>query len=147
MNWYSMGMLGIFFSLLTFALSTMNNPVIQTDIAEVLNKLDQRFDKLDNRFDKFGDRLDKIDERLTKLEVGQTELNGKIATLEAKLSGQIKTLDEKISGQKEVAEKTTAQLDKRISNQELLNRVIGGSLVISIIGGIVSFFWMVSKMS
>jgi len=45
----------------------MENPVIQTDIAELLNKLDRRFDKLD-------DRLDKIDERLNRLEVGQAEL-------------------------------------------------------------------------
>ena len=123
----------------------MNNPVIQTDLADILNRLNQRFDRLDERFNKIDDRFDKIDERLNKLEVGQAEIKGEIKATDEKLSGQIKTLDEKLSGQKEVVEKTTAQLDRRINNQELLNRVIGGSLVVSIIGGIISFFWMASK--
>ena len=116
----------------------MDNPVIQTDLAEVLKKLDSRFDKLDNR-------LDKIDERLNKLEVGQAEIKGDIKATDEKLSGQIKTLDEKVSGQKEVAEKTAAQLDKRISNQEFFTRIIGGSLIVSILGGVIGFFWMASR--
>ncbi len=155
-----MGMLAQFLSFTHNRSIAMNNPVIQTDLAEVLNRLNQRFDKLDSRFDK-------IDSRLNKLEVGQAEikgdikilneklsgqiesvdkkLSGKIDTVDEKLSGQIKTLDEKVSGQKEVVEKTTAQLDKRIGNQELLNRVIGGSLVVSIISGSIGFREMASK--
>ena len=57
----------------------MENPVIQTDLAEVLKKLDSRFDKLDNR-------LDRIDERLNKLEVGQAEIKGDIKAIDEKLS-------------------------------------------------------------
>ena len=49
----------------------MDNPVIQTDLAEILRKLDSRFDKLENR-------LEKIDDRLGKLEVGQAELKVKV---------------------------------------------------------------------
>ncbi len=111
----------------------MTNPVIQTDIAEVLGEIRQE--------------LRTISDRLNQLEVGQAEIKGEIKARDEKLSGQIKTLDEKVSGQKEVSEKITAQLDKRISNQELLNRVIGGSLVVSIIGGIITFFWMATMMS
>ena len=125
----------------------MTNPVIQTDIADILNRLNQRFDKLDERFNKIDERFDKIDERLNKLEVGQAEIKGDIKARNEKLSGQIKTLDEKVAGQKEVSEKITVQLDKRIGNQELLNRVIGGSLVVSIIGGLIGFFWMATMMS
>jgi len=62
------------------------------------------------------------------------------------LSGQIKTLDEKVSGQKEAFIAKSEQLDKRISNQEFFNRIIGGSLVVSILGGIIGFFWMASKL-
>jgi predicted nuclease with TOPRIM domain len=50
--------------------SIMENPVIQTELAELIKKLDGRFDRLDNR-------LDKIDDRLGKLEVGQARLEEK----------------------------------------------------------------------
>jgi t-SNARE complex subunit (syntaxin) len=48
----------------------MNNPTIETDLAELLNKLDGRFDKVDNR-------LDKIDDRLKNIEVSQARLEEK----------------------------------------------------------------------
>lgn len=138
----------------------MTNPVVQTDIAEVLGQINVK--------------LDGIGDRLNKLEVGQAEIKGEIKAIDErlsgqikatdeKLSGQIKTLDEKVSGQKEAIDTKTDQLEKRISNQErsgsldfksracltahsaFFNRIIGGSLVVSILGGIVSFFWMASK--
>ncbi|VEP15446.1 conserved hypothetical protein [Hyella patelloides LEGE 07179] len=46
----------------------MSNPIIQTDIAELLNKLDKR--------------LEKIDERLNKLEVGQAEIKVKVENVD-----------------------------------------------------------------
>ena len=104
---------------------------LQTDIAEVLGRINAK--------------LDGIGDRLNKLEVGQAEIKGDIKAIDERLSGQIKTLDEKISGQKEASNTKSDQLEKRISNQEFFNRIIGGSLVVSILGGIIGFFWMVSK--
>jgi flagellar biosynthesis chaperone FliJ len=120
----------------------VTNPVVQTDLAEVLGQINAK--------------LDGIGDRLNKLEVGQAEikgdikavderLSGQIKASDEKLSGQIKTLDEKVSGQKQASETKSDQLDKRISNQEFFTRIIGGSLVVSILGGIIGFFWMVSK--
>jgi septal ring factor EnvC (AmiA/AmiB activator) len=109
----------------------MSNPVIQTDLAEVLGQINVK--------------LDGIGDRLNKLEVGQAEIKGEIKAIDEKLSGQIKTLDEKVSGKIEASDTKAEQLEKRISNQEFFNRIIGGSLVVSILGGIVSFFWMASK--
>ena len=111
----------------------MTNPVIQTDIAEILKEISSNQKKL----------LEEVNE----LKLGQAEIKGDIKANDEKLLGKIKTLDEKVSGQKEVVEKITVQLDKRIGNQELLNRVIGGSLVVSIISGLIGFFWMANKMS
>lgn len=105
----------------------MDNPVIQTDLAEVLKKLDSRFDKLDNR-------LDKIDERLNKLEVGQAEIKGDIKAIDERLSGQIKTLDTKVE-----------QLDKRIGNQEFTNRGVLVGLIIVILGGAAKFWGIVGN--
>ena len=121
----------------------MSNPVIQTDLADILNEIRQDLKSIDNR--------------LGKLEVNQAEIKGEIKSVDEKLSGQIKSVDERLSGQievlterisgeKEITEKLTVQLDKRISNQEFFTRIIGGSLVVSILGGIAGFFWMASKL-
>ena len=64
----------IFNGKLTYFERVMNNPIIETDLAQILNKLDGRFDKLD-------DKLAKIDERLNHLEVGQARLEEKVSSL------------------------------------------------------------------
>ena len=57
----------------------MDNPVIQTDIAEVLGQINQKLDKIDNR--------------LTKLEVGQAEIKGDIKALDTK----VEQLDKRVA--------------------------------------------------
>ena len=98
----------------------MNNPVIQTDIAEVLGEIRQE--------------LKGINDRLGKLEVGQAKIEGKIDTLDERLSGQIKALDTKVQ-----------QLDKRVGNQEFTNRGVLIGLVVVILGGAAKFFGFVGN--
>ncbi|MEO1004549.1 MAG: hypothetical protein AAFW67_01600 [Cyanobacteria bacterium J06638_38] len=98
----------------------MDNPVIQTDIADVLGQINQK--------------LDKIDDRLGKLEVGQAEIKGDLKAVDEKLSGQIKALDTKVD-----------QLDKRVGNQEFTNRGILIGLIVVILGGAAKFFGMVGN--
>ena len=98
----------------------MDNPVIQTDIADVLGQINQK--------------LDKIDDRLTKLEVGQAEIKGDIKAVDEKLSGQIKALDTKVE-----------QLDKRVGNQEFTNRGVLIGLIVVILGGAAKFFGIVGN--
>ena len=59
----------------------MDNPVIQTDIAEVLGQINQK--------------LDKIEDRLGKLEVGQAEIKGDIKALDIK----VEQLDKRVGNQ------------------------------------------------
>ena len=59
----------------------MDNPVIQTDLAEVLGQINQK--------------LDKIDDRLTKLEVGQAEIKDDIKALDTK----VEQLDKRVANQ------------------------------------------------
>jgi prefoldin subunit 5 len=80
----------------------MTNPIIQTDIAEILKKLDGRFDKLEQK-------LDGMNDRVGRLEVGIAEIKGDIKSTNERLSGQIQALDERLSGQIQA-------LDKRLSN-------------------------------
>ena len=56
----------------------MNNPVIETDIADILQEI-----KSDQR---------KILEEVNNLKVGQAQIEGKIESINEKLSGQIWTV-------------------------------------------------------
>lgn len=98
----------------------MDNPVIQTDIAEVLGQINQK--------------LDRIDDRLGKLEVGQAEIKGDLKAVDERLSGQIRALDTKVD-----------QLDKRVGNQEFTNRGVLVGLILVILGGAAKFFGMVGN--
>ncbi len=59
----------------------MNNPVIQTDIAEVLGQINQK--------------LDKLTEDVTELKVGQAEIKGEIKALDTK----VEQLDKRVGNQ------------------------------------------------
>ncbi len=59
----------------------MNNPVIQTDIAEVLGQINQKLDKLN------------VD--VTDLKVGQAEIKGEIKALDTK----VEQLDKRVGNQ------------------------------------------------
>jgi chromosome segregation ATPase len=104
----------------------MTNPIIQTDIADLLGQINQK--------------LDRIDDRLNKLEVGQVKLEGKVEAIDEKLSGQIKSVDEKLSGQIKALDTKVDQIDKRIGNQEFLNRGIFGGIILIVLGGAAKLF-------
>jgi prefoldin subunit 5 len=61
---------------------------IETDLRDILNKLDQRFDKIDQRFER-------MEQSLIDLRVGHTEINREIRTVNTKIDG----LNDKISGE------------------------------------------------
>ena len=61
----------------------MSNPIIETDLVEILNKLDGRFDKLDNK-------IEKIDNRLNNLEVGQAQIKTDVENIKKEIS-ELKT--------------------------------------------------------
>ena len=84
----------------------MSNPIIQTDIADILQEI-------------------KSDQKEILKEVGnlKQEVNEVKVSLEA-VKGDIKALDTKVD-----------QLDKRISNSEFTNRGILIGLVVIILGG------------
>lgn len=96
----------------------MDNPIIQTDLVQVL-------DKLDNKFDRLETKIDKLDEKIDNLEIGQTEIKGNIKALKVK----------------------TEQLDKRMGNVEFggIRGILIG-LIVFIFGGFAMFFWTSNKL-
>jgi outer membrane murein-binding lipoprotein Lpp len=131
----------------------MDNPVIQTDLAQALGQINQKLDKLS------------ID--VTELKVGQVEIKGELKAVDEKLSGQIKAVDERLSGQiKAVDERLSGQikvvderlsgeiktlgtkveqLDKRIGNSEFTNRGILIGLIVVILDGAAKFFGIIGN--
>ncbi|UXE58937.1 MAG: DUF4164 domain-containing protein [Woronichinia naegeliana WA131] len=93
--------------------------------AEVNQKMDRQFaevnQKMDRQFAEVNKQFAEVNQKLNKLEIGQVEL-----------SGEIKTLDEKVSG-----------IDKRLDNQEFLNRGVLVALIVALIGGAAKLFgWL-----
>jgi predicted nuclease with TOPRIM domain len=74
--------------------------------------------KMEKQFAQVNQKLEIIDGRLNKLEIGQAEL-----------SGEIKTLEEKVIG-----------IDKRLDNQEFINRGVLVAVIIALISGVVKLF-------
>ena len=98
----------------------MSNIQIESDLKEILTRIDTK--------------LDKLSEDVTELKVGQARIEGDIKTTDEKLSGQIKALDTKVE-----------QLDKRVGNQEFTNRGVLIGLIVVILGGAAKFFGMVGN--
>ena len=103
----------------------MDNPVIQTDIADVLGQINQK--------------LDKIDDRLGKLEVGQAEIRGDIKALDAK----VEQLDKRVG---KLARSLAPFGDAgSLANQEFTNRGVLIGLIVVILGGAAKLFGMVGN--
>jgi archaellum component FlaC len=95
---------------------------------------------MDRQFAEVNQKLETIDSRLNKLEIGQAELSGEIKILDEKLSGEIKSLDEKLSGEIKTLEEKVIGIDKRLDNQEFINRGVLVAVIIALISGVVKLF-------
>ncbi|MBD2277593.1 MAG: DUF4164 domain-containing protein [Dolichospermum sp. DEX189] len=98
------------------------NQKMDRQFTEVNQKMDRQFSevnqKMEKQFAEVNKKLETIDNRLNKLEIGQAEL-----------SGEIKTLEEKVIG-----------IDKRLDNQEFINRGVLVAVIIALISGVVKLF-------
>ena len=100
-------------------MTTSTTPTLTYSLEEVLTRFEQKMDrqfaevnqKMDRQFAEVNQKLEKIDERLNKLEIGQAELS------------------EKVSG-----------IDKRIDNQEFINRGILVAVIVALIAGAAKLF-------
>lgn len=118
----------------------MNNPIVETDLGVILSQI--------------NNKLDAISTDVTELKLGQTRLigkvnsvderlTGKIEILDEKLTGQIKSVDERLTGEIKSVNSTLQQIDKRVGNQEFLNRGIFVGLLLTLLGGIANWLgWM-----
>ena len=132
---------------------TMDNPTIQTNLAEVLGQINRQLEKISETTIELKTE---INELKTETIVGIAEvkgeirsidekLSGQINTLDTKLSGQINTLDTKLSGQINTLDTKVEQLDKRISNSEFTNRGILIGIIVIVLGGAAKFFGLISN--
>ncbi|WP_309738398.1 hypothetical protein [Chamaesiphon sp. OTE_20_metabat_361] len=61
---------------------------IETDLKEILDKLDQKIDRqfaqVDRQFEKIDQKIDRMQEDITKLQIGQAKIEGEIKALDNK---------------------------------------------------------------
>jgi hypothetical protein len=93
---------------------------IEVNLADILNKIDQR--------------LDRIEQGVNDLKVSVVRLEEKTEALDGKIGAQGKILEAKIDG-----------LDKRVANQEFINRSVLAALIVGIIGGFAKLFGFIDK--
>ncbi|MEN9870740.1 MAG: hypothetical protein RLZZ171_1728 [Cyanobacteriota bacterium] len=84
----------------------MSNIQIESDLKEILNKLDQKLDQIDNKFEqkldqidnKFEQKLDQIDnkfeQKLDHLQKDVTDINLRLTKVETKLDGTVVDIKE-----------------------------------------------------
>ena len=89
---------------------------IETELKDVLAKIDQR--------------LERMEQGQNELKLSVSELKGEVKNLSTELKGEIKTLDTKVDG-----------LSTRVGNQEFLLRTIVGGLILIILGGAAKMLW------
>ncbi|NJK55736.1 MAG: apolipoprotein A1/A4/E family protein [Pleurocapsa sp. SU_5_0] len=126
----------------------MTNIQIESDLKDILNKLDQKLDNIGDRLTRLETgqatiegKIEAVDQKLSgKIEAVDQKLSGKIEAVDQKLSGKIEAADQKLSGKIQTLDTKVEQLDKRISNSELTNRGILIGLVVIILGGAAKFF-------
>ena len=109
----------------------MENPTIQTDIAEILNKLDGKFDKLDtkldklsedvdNKFDKLSEdvdnKFDKLDANIDKL---SEDVDNKFDKLNAKIDKLSEDVDNKFDKLSEDVDNKLEKIDGRLNKLEV----------------------------
>ncbi len=100
---------------------------IEVNLADILNKIDQRLDRMDQRFDR-------IDQSMNDLKVSVARLEEKTEALDSKIDYQGKAIEAKIDG-----------LDQRIGNQEFINRGVLVALIVAILGGFAKLFGFAGK--
>ena len=84
---------------------------IETDLKEILGKLDNHLERIDNRLSNL--ELNQIEIK-SEIKILDEKLSGQINALDEKLSGQINALDEKLSGQINTLDQKVSGIDKRL---------------------------------
>jgi peptidoglycan hydrolase CwlO-like protein len=109
----------------------LNNTMatIETDLKEILNKLDAKFDRLESKID---NNHKEVTDRLTKVEISITELKGEIKTLDQKLSGEIKNLDTRV-----------VAITDKLGTQEFITRGVYIGIFVAFIGGFLKLFGLI----
>ena len=100
----------------------MTNPTVEIDLAEILKEI-----KSDQK--EILKKMSDVKDDISDLKIELTEVKGDIKALDEKLTGKITTLDTKVE-----------QLDKRIANQEFINRSVLIGLILAFVGSVVSMF-------
>ena len=127
----------------------------ETQIAELIEKLDQKLDRLDEKFDqkidvledKINQKFDAFEEKIDqKFDRFEEKIDQKIDKLDEKLSLKIEKLDEKVE-QINVAQGKLNGIDKRLDRLEIRVDDQDKRFWTLIIGAFLALFGLLAKMA
>jgi tetrahydromethanopterin S-methyltransferase subunit G len=73
----------------------MSNIQIESDLKEILNKLDQKLDRIDNKFEHKLDQIDnKFGQKLDHLQKDVTDINLRLTKVETKVDDAVEDIKE-----------------------------------------------------
>jgi ElaB/YqjD/DUF883 family membrane-anchored ribosome-binding protein len=79
----------------------MSNIQIESDLKEILNKLDQKLDRIDNKFEQKLDQIEnKFEQKLDHLQKDVTDINLRLTKVETKLDSTVEDIKEIKGSQK-----------------------------------------------
>lgn len=121
---------------------------IETDLKEILGKLDNHLERIDNRLSnlelnqiEIKGEIKIFDEKLSgQVNALDEKLSGQVNALDKKLSGQVNALDEKLSGQISTLDEKVIGIHKRLDNQEFINRGVLVGVILALFAGVVKLF-------
>jgi septation ring formation regulator EzrA len=112
---------------------------IERKFAEMDQKMDKRFaemdQKMDQRFAEVNQQFAQVNQQFAQVNQQFAEVNQKLVQLEigqVAILGEVKVLDQK-----------TDAIEKRLDNQEFINRGVLVAVIVTFIGGAAKFFgWL-----
>ena len=121
---------------------------IETDLKEILGKLDNHLERIDNRLSnlelnqiEIKGEIKILDEKLSgQINALDEKLSGQVNALDEKLSGQVNAVDEKLSGQISTLDEKVIGIHKRLDNQEFINRGVLVGVILALFAGVVKLF-------
>jgi len=118
---------------------------IDRQFAEINQKMDKQFAEINQKMDKqFAEVNQRIDKQIVEINEKFAEVNQKFVEVNQKLEKIDGRLNKLEIGQAEIYEKISG-LDKRLDNQEFINRGVLVSLIVALIGGAAKLFGLLPR--
>ncbi len=124
-------------------------PTIEVDIKDILTQINQKLDTIGRDVVDLKVGQARLEEKQVRLEENQARLEEKMSSLENRLEEKLSSLEnrleEKILTVQSLLEQRLSSVDKRLDNQEFLNRTVVAALMGALLIGLAKMFGFIGN--